>query len=118
MSIAESYLKLLTQLDEIKGGSFYGMEGFRTELHNELLLHHRYVLEDCYVRSKQIFEHLDIAIGFTLPLETFDSIIPYARELNRLLSCTECKYFLDGKGILLRTNYGTIHEKTTSVIET
>lgn len=104
-----NYLLFLKELSEVDPNiSFYGVDKMRTDLHIAILKKHGY--EDYYDKSKMIFEHLDKAIDFKLPLEIWDHIKPYAEELRRLLGSQECTYYLQGKTGLLRTNYWALIE--------
>ena len=64
-------------------------------------------------RLMMITDSLDIAIDFMPPLERYDSTKVYARELERLLTCTAGRIFLSGKAYRLTTAYGVIKESVS-----
>ena len=106
MKLELQYLELLENIEDLGCGSLYGLENMRVELHHKLLEKHG--LSDYYIRSKAVMGRLDVAIDLSFPLERGDHLKPYARELERLLSCQEAQYFISGKGCILRTKYGVI----------
>ena len=61
---------------------------------------------ECNVdRLTMITDSLNIAIGFIPPLERHENRKVYARDLERLLTCTAGRMFLSGKAYRLTTAY-------------
>jgi hypothetical protein len=100
--IEKDYLKLINEMVQTPG--VYHLDDMRREIHKKLCEKYQYN----YEKLKIITDRLNIAIDFNPPLEKYESVNVYARDLERLLSCTECKYFMDGKINSLRTPYGII----------
>lgn len=109
MTLYESclyYLDIICIMSEHPG--LYGLDSKRTKLHYILI--NKLKEEFSYNESRLniILGELDIAIDFIPPLERYDSVKIYARELERLLTCAEGKLFLKSKFIKLNTKYGVI----------
>ena len=108
MNLELDYLECIKNIEELGCGSLYGLENMRYELHRKILEKHG--LSDFYERSKYIMSNLDKAIDFKLPLDRCESLKPYARELERLLSCQEGQYFITGKTYFMRTKCEVIRD--------
>lgn len=102
-----TYLEFINELASGETSGMYGIEDMRVSLHEEVLISSG--LEEYYSKTKEIMGNLDKAIGFKPPLMRGDNLKPYAEELRRLLSCTECKYYMSGKIQALNTKYGRLN---------
>ena len=105
-----AYLSWLNEIAKNKDVSgLYGLEQRRVELHKAIFKNLPYECDiddpEIYIRSKAIMSNLDKIIGFEPP-EHITAGICY--KLNRLLTCQEGQYYMQGKIKRLRATYGVI----------
>ena len=87
----------------------YALEEQRQKLHHQILeeLNTCYGLgniSDIYIRSKTIFENLDVINGLyseceEWKLKTDTDVVLMARDLNKYLTSAECRMYLSGDTI-------------------
>lgn len=111
----KEYLRMMQTIEMMKGNddlSFvtpYGMNARRMDLHDALFQELYQTLKpvdgftenDCYWRSKEIFSRLDKVFrlynDFDLDLKNTEHIIILTEDLEKFLSKTEVRYYLEGR---------------------
>lgn len=100
------YLDIISMMLEYP--EMRGLDIKRTKLHNILINTLKKEFSYDESRLNIILGKLDTAIGFIPPLERYNSVKIYARNLEQLLTCAEGKLFLKGKIVKINTKHGTI----------
>lgn len=113
--LLEDYLESINTMTSLTLDSvtvLYGLDQKRTSLHRNIYEElKKYFVEPILEnRLKIIFSNLDKAIDIQFPIDRSDSLAVYARDLERLLTCAETKYFLTGKTVRMHGKYGDILE--------
>lgn len=112
MTLYELCLDYLTKRNDIKNPfkkSTSELEDWLKEvieMHNDLAAD----LECSTDRLTLVTDNLDIAIDFIPPLQIYDSLKVYTRDLEYLLTSTAGKRFLRGSQYRLTTRYGIIRD--------
>ena len=112
MTLYELCLDYLTKRNDVKSPFNKSTSELRIGLKEVIEIHSKIVAElECSTdRLTLVTDNLDIAIDFIPPLQIYDSLKVYARDLEYLLTCTAGKRFLRGSQYRLTTNYGIIQD--------
>lgn len=112
--LIREYLRILQCIAISKGGDIFaptlpGYNARRMDIHQRLFeklmegltLAEGFSSDDTFWRSKEIFANLDKVFrlynDFELDLENTEHILILAKDLEKFLSKTEVKYYLEGK---------------------
>lgn len=107
LEIILDYLETINLMAETPGA--YHLDKKRADLHDEILEKLRKEFKCDDARLKAILHNLEIAIDFKPPLERYDSIKVYARDLERFLTWYAIsKMFLKKTLSKITTEYGVI----------
>lgn len=97
-----AYLETIVEMSEIPG--MYALDKMRTDLHDDLAELTGFDRDKLSV----ITSNLNTLFDFNPPLERFDSVKVYARDLCSFLTSPHCRMAMNGKVKHFRTVYGEV----------
>ena len=112
MTLYELCLDYLTKRNDVKNPIKKSTSELKDWLKEVIEIHNNLAAElECSTdRLTLVTDNLDIAIDFIPPLQIYERLNLYARDLEYLLTSTSGKRFLRGSQYRLTTRYGIIQD--------